>query len=60
MEDHTDLALALSLIPDLEQWTKDELRVAAEIVNAKQRGSETRYLRLMQKHSRLRAAMLAL
>jgi hypothetical protein len=44
----------------LEQWTKDELRVAAEIVNAKQRGSETRYLRLMQKHSRLRAAMLAL
>jgi hypothetical protein len=60
MDARHDLALTLSLIPDLAQWTKEELRAAAEILHAKQRGSETRFLRLMQRHSRMRAGMLAL
>jgi len=54
------LALALSLIPDLERWTEPELRAAAEIFRAKESGSEARYLRLMQKHVRMRTGMLAL
>ncbi|MGP8245615.1 MAG: hypothetical protein ACLQVN_13980 [Bryobacteraceae bacterium] len=60
MEVWNDLALALSLIPDLERWTREELRAAAKILQAKQGGSETRYLRLMQRHGRLRAGMLGL
>lgn len=55
-----DLALVLSLIPDLERWTAEEKRAAAAILRSKQRGEESRYLRLMQRHARLRAAFLKL
>jgi hypothetical protein len=60
METPDGLALALSLIPDLARWTERELGAAAQILRAKQSGSETRYLRLMQKHTRMRAGMLRL
>ena len=60
MEARSDLALALSLIPDLGRWTKEEKRAAAEILQAKESGSETRYLRLMRRHGRMRARMLRL
>ena len=60
IETSSGLALALSLIPDLERWTQPELRAAAQILHAKRSGSETRYLRLMQKHARMRAGMLEL
>jgi hypothetical protein len=60
MEAPGGLALALSLIPDLGRWTKEELRAASEILHAKESGSETRYLRLMQRHGRMRAGMLGL
>jgi len=60
MEARNDLALALSLIPDLGRWTKEELRAAAKILEAKQNGTETRYLRLMRRHERMRAGMLGL
>jgi len=40
--------------------TERELGAAAQILRAKQSGSETRYLRLMQKHTRMRAGMLRL
>ena len=60
MEARSDLALALSLIPDLGRWTKEEKRAAAEILQAKESGSETRYLRLMRRHGRMRAGMLRL
>ncbi len=54
------LAQLLSLIPDLAHWTPEEKLAAAKILRAKQATSETRYLRLMQRHARLRAAFLAL
>jgi hypothetical protein len=60
IETRSDLALALSLIPDLGRWTKGEQRAAAQILEAKESLSEARYLRLMQGHRRMRAAMLGL
>ena len=54
------LARAMSLIPDLESWTPREKLDAAKILRAKERASEARYLRLMQRHPRLRTAFLAL
>lgn len=55
-----NLALVLSLIPDLSRWTKDEKLAVARIVRAKASADESRYLRLMQQHERLRAAMIKL
>ena len=54
------LARALSAIPDLARWTKQEKLDIAKIMRAKESGSEARYLHLMQRHARLRAALLAL
>jgi hypothetical protein len=54
------LAQVMSLIPDLARWTPQEKLAAAKILRAKERASEARYLRLMQRHPRLRAAFLAL
>jgi hypothetical protein len=50
----------VSLIPDWAGWTTEEKLGAATIVEAKEGGSEARYLRLMQKHGRLREAVLEL
>jgi hypothetical protein len=58
VEARSDLALAVSLIPDLGRWTADEKRAAAAVLQAKESASEARYLRLMQRHRRLRMAML--
>jgi len=52
------LVLVLSLIPDLARWTPEEKQGVAAILHAKQRGSEARYLHLMQRHARLRAAFV--
>jgi len=54
------LAMVLNLIPDLARWTPQEKAAAAKILRAKESASEARYLRLMQRHARLRAAFLAL
>ena len=54
------LARVVSLIPDLTAWTAEEKLGVAAIVRAKEEGSEARYLRLMQGHRRLRAAVLRL
>ncbi len=54
------LALALDLIRDLARWTKEEKRTLVEIIHAKAGPRESRYLRLMQRHARLRAAILRL
>jgi hypothetical protein len=59
-ESCSGLALVLSLIPDLARWTAEEKTAAAKILRAKEAASEARYLRLMQRHPRLRAAFLAL
>lgn len=55
-----DFALVLDLIPGLERWTRAERRAVAEIIRAKAGRSESRYLRLSQRHARLRAALIRL
>lgn len=49
-----DLALVLALIPDLARWTEDEKRDVVSIIRAKASADESRYVRLLQRHSRLR------
>ena len=50
----------LSLIPDLARWSAAEKSALADILRAKTDGAESRYLRLMQRHGRLRKALLRL
>jgi hypothetical protein len=55
-----DFALALDLVPDLSRWSREEKSDAIEVIRAKAGRSETRYLRLSQRHERLRAALIRL
>jgi hypothetical protein len=54
------LALVLAIVPGIEQWSPDEKQLAAQIIQAKAGREETRYLKLMQKHERLRAGVIRL
>lgn len=56
----TDLALALDLIRDLPRWTRDEKRALVGIVRAKTGPDEIDYLERLQRHERLRSAILRL
>jgi hypothetical protein len=58
VEASNDLALVLSLMPELREWTAGEKTAAAKILRAKEKGAESHYLRLMQRHARMRAAFL--
>ncbi len=58
VESTCGLALVLSVIPGAATWTAAEKKAVADILRAKVRGSEARYLRLMQRHARLRKALL--
>ena len=51
-------ALVLALIPDLGRWSAEEKRGVAQILRAKTGPDESRYLRLMSGHRRLRQAVL--
>jgi hypothetical protein len=55
-----DLALMLVLIPGFLQWTAAEKKGVAEVVHAKIRAPESRYTRLLQRHAKLRAAIVDL
>ena len=55
-----DLASALLLINDLSNWTDGDLKLLGKIVETKATADEARYLRLMQKHARLREALIKL
>jgi hypothetical protein len=55
-----DLTLVLSLIPDLNRWSADEKQAVVRIMRAKNSSEEVKYLRLMQKHARLRKAVIKL
>jgi hypothetical protein len=59
-ESADDLAMALLLVPDLQHWDTVEKDLLEKIIQAKQAGSEATYLRLLQKHERLRRAFLTL
>jgi hypothetical protein len=52
------LAQLLETIPGRARWTPEENRAAARVLQAKREFEESRYLREMQRHSRLRAAIL--
>ena len=55
-----NLALVLAMIRGIERWSADEKQLAAQIIRAKGRGDEARYLRLIQQHTKLRAGIIAL
>jgi hypothetical protein len=52
------LAQVLETIPGRGGWTGEEKRTAARILQAKQGSEESHYLKEMQRHSRLRAAII--
>lgn len=54
-----DFAVALSLV-DLSGWNAAEKRALTQVVRAKATSDESRYLKLMQRHLRLRNAMINL
>ena len=55
-----DWALVLALIPDLARWTAREKADLVRIIRAKAARDEMRYLRLTQRHERLRSELLRL
>ncbi len=55
-----DFSLVLELMPDLGSWSTQEKQMLVRIIRAKAGTNETEYVRLLQSHSRLRAAMLKL
>jgi hypothetical protein len=56
----SDFAVVLDLIPDLGRWSDSERQALVPIIQAKAGADEARYLKLMQGHRRLRAAMIKL
>ncbi len=50
----SNLALALSLVPNLEDWSSDERQHLIDIVEAKAGKEESVYLRLLQQHVKLK------
>jgi hypothetical protein len=58
--DFCNFAMVLSLAPELKSWTAPEKRGVVEIIGAKSGRDEMRYLRLLQGHDKLRAAILRL
>ncbi|HSB69709.1 MAG TPA: hypothetical protein VLT62_10285 [Candidatus Methylomirabilis sp.] len=54
------LALVLALIPDLGRWEEDEKALLLRIIRAKLGPEELRYVRQLQRHPRLRTAILRL
>jgi hypothetical protein len=54
----SNLAPLVALIPDLSRWSEQEKRDAARLIRAKAGADESRYLRLLQQHERLRAALI--
>lgn len=55
-----DLALVLALIPGLPEWNGSEKKKLAQIIGAKTGPEESRYARGLQRHAKLRAAIIKL
>jgi len=56
----SDFSVALFLVEDLSRWNEDEKKALVKIIRAKATSDESSYLKLMQKHPRLRSAMIQL
>ena len=52
------LAQVLEMIPERARWTVEERRAASRILQSKYASEESRYLKEMQRHPGLRAAIL--
>ena len=55
-----DFAAAFSLVADLREWSDAEKRALAKVIHAKAGLDESNYLKLMQKHARLRQTVIDL
>jgi len=55
-----NLSLVLAMIPGIEKWSTAEKELATRVIRTKGRYDEANYLKLMQKHSKLRDAMIRL
>ncbi|HEX5706675.1 MAG TPA: hypothetical protein VFX96_05235 [Pyrinomonadaceae bacterium] len=55
-----NFSLPLALLPDLARWTGEEKRALLRIVRAKAGRDELPYARLLNRHARLRRALLTL
>jgi hypothetical protein len=55
-----ELTLVFALIPELSGWSADEKRDLIRLIQAKAGADESKYLRSMQRHHRLRAEMIRL
>jgi len=55
-----DFAVLLRSVPDLGRWTTKEKQQLVQIIQAKAGRDESRYLKLMQKHERLRQEVIRL
>ena len=53
-------SVVLSLIPDLDEWSTVEKRNMVRVIQAKASGDESKYVKLMQRHDRLRAEIIQL
>jgi hypothetical protein len=53
-------SLVLALVPDLKRWSPHEKRDLIQIIRSQSAPNEMRYLRLTQRHARLRNALLHL
>jgi hypothetical protein len=51
-------ALVLAMIPGVARWSASEKQLAARIISAKARDDEALYLKLMQGHAKMRAALI--
>ena len=50
----------LTAVSDLQDWSRDEKQTLVRVIHAKGALDESSYLKLMQKHARLRSAMISL
>ncbi len=56
----TDFAVVLELVPEFSRWSDSECLDLVKVIRAKAGPDEARYLKLMQRHRRLRGAMIKL
>jgi hypothetical protein len=56
----SDFAVTLSVVDDLNGWSAEQRSALAQVIRAKAADDESSYLKLMQKHERLRAAVIRL
>jgi hypothetical protein len=54
----SDFAVVLSLTSDLRQWSREERQLLVRVIQVRCGSDESRYLKLMQKHMRLRDAII--